>query len=623
MAITKSASPLSRLRKILIGKPIPTAREHHERLSLFFGLPIFASDALSSAAYATEAIVSILLLASIGAMGMQPGITLAICILYLIVVISYQQTVRAYPSGGGSYIVAKDNLGERPAVVAASALLIDYVLTVAVSVAAGVAALVSAFPTLHPALIPLNIGFIALIMWANLRGVRESGMMFAFPSYGFVLGMLAMIGWGVFRVWGSPHPVPTVIAEPGVIGSEASFPFLFVLLRSFAAGCVALTGVEAISNGVPAFRKPEAQNAVMSLRWLAAMMIAMFLGTGFLIQYLPQLSLYATANPEYRTVVSQIAAFVFGQNSAGFYFIQMATATILILAANTAFADFPRLGSILARDGYLPRPLARLGDRLVFQNGIVVLGVLAVALVWYFKGALDLLLPLYAVGVFTAFTLSQSGMVRHWFKSREKGWTHKAAVNGLGGLCTGVVAIVILTTKFAEGAWIVLVLMTLTSAGLFAINRRYRSIAQQLKADGTWTAAPTSQTAILLVPRVHRGVLSALDYARSLHSEVRGLHVTLDRKSVPELRREWEAHAGAVPLVVIESPYRSLIEPTLDYIDQMLEEDPARIVTVIVAEAVATKWHHRLLQENVAQQLKRALGKRKNVVVSNVRYFLN
>lgn len=629
MSSTARPEPtLLRLRRLFLGQPIPTAREHHERLNLFLGLPVFASDALSSAAYATEAIVSILVLAGVGAMSTQPAITLSICALYLIVVISYQQTVRAYPSGGGSYIVASDNLGERAAVVAASALLIDYVLTVAVSVAAGVAALVSAFPALHPALMPLNVCFIALIAWANLRGVRESGMLFAFPSYGFVLGMLVMIVWGVFRIWGTDHPVQSVVGDPGAIGSEASWPFVFVLLRAFSAGCVALTGVEAISNGVPAFKAPEAQNAVKSLRWLAAMMITMFLGTGLLIQYLPEISLHSTANPEYRTVVSQIATFVFGPASTGFYFIQIATATILVLAANTAFADFPRLASILARDSYLPRPLARQGDRLVYQNGIVVLAVLAVGLVVYFRGELDQLLPLYAVGVFTAFTLSQSGMVRHWQKLRYPGWRGRALINGVGGLCTGVVALVILTTKFTEGAWIVLILISGASVALFAINRRYGVIAEQLKPVSEIAAHPLhavhpAQTSILLVPRVHQGILSALNYAKSLHGNVRGLHVSLDRRSVPQLRKDWETHAGSVPLVVIESPYRSLIEPTLEYIDQMLEEEPERVVTVLVAEAVATKWHHRLLQENVAQQLKRALGKRRNVVVSNVRYFLS
>lgn len=622
VAITKPIPFTTRLRQLVLGKPIPTAREQHERLSLFLGLPVFASDALSSAAYATEAIIGILILASAQAMGVQPAITVAVCILYLIVVISYQQTVRAYPGGGGAYIVSKDNLGERAAVVAGSALLIDYVLTVAVSVAAGVAALVSAFPQLHPALIPLNIGFVTLIMWANLRGVRESGMLFALPSYGFVIGMILMIIWGIARVLGSSPPDHTIIAEPGVVSSEAMVPFLFVLLRAFSAGCVALTGVEAISNGVPAFRAPEARNAVLSLRWLAVMMITMFLGTGYLVQYLPQVSLLSTANPDYRTVVSQIATYVFGPASLGFYYIQMATATILILAANTAFADFPRLSSIMARDGYLPRPLARLGDRLVFQNGIVLLGLLAVGLVWYFRGELDLLIPLYAVGVFTAFTLSQTGMVQHWRKVKEPGWRVKTLVNGIGGLSTGVVAVVVLVTKFSEGAWIVLVLLSMTSAGLYAINRRYRTISDQLAPRQHAKSEVGTHTAILLVPRVQRSVLTALEYATSLHTDVRGLHVTLDRKMVPQLRKDWEKFVGDVPLVVIESPYRSLIEPILTYIDEMLAEQPDRTITVIVAEAVATRWYHRLLQENIAQQLKRALGRRRNVVVSNVRYFL-
>jgi amino acid transporter len=470
---------------------------------------------------------------------------------------------------------------------------------------------------------PMTICFIALIAWANLRGLRESGMLFAIPSYGFVLGMIVMIAIGIIRIGGAPVPHQTIVADAGVIGSEATWPLIFVLLRSFAAGCVALTGVEAISDGVAAFRPPEARNAVLCLRWLAAMMIVMFLGTGYLIQHLPQISVLATENPAYRTVVSQIAAFAFGQATIGFYYIQIVTATILILAANTAFADFPRLSSILARDGYLPRPLARQGDRLVFQNGIIVLALLAIALVVYFRGELDLLLPLYAVGVFTAFTLSQLGMVRRWLKLREKGWRIRATINGFGALCTGLVAIVILTTKFAEGAWIVLVLIAAISFGLIAIKRRYREIANQLAVEPRSAPHAVRQTAILLIPRVHRGILTALDYASSLHGDVRALHVTLDRKAVGQMHRDWEAHGGTVPLVVIESPYRSLIEPTLEYIDQMLAEDPNRMITVIVAEAVPTKWHHRLLQENVAQQLKRALGKRKNVVVSNVRYFLS
>lgn len=622
MSTPTSDHIFSRLRRFVLGKPIATAREHQERLSLTLGLPILASDALSSSAYATEAIVTILVLGGTQILGLQPAITIAICLLYLVVVISYQQTVRAYPSGGGSYIVASDNLGEKPAVIAASALLIDYVLTVAVSVAAGVSALISAFPPLHSWMIPLNIWFIAFIAWMNLRGVRESGKLFAFPTYGFVLGMLAMIVFGVAKVLGTELPDQQVVADTGVIGSEFAVPAAFLLMRAFSAGCVALTGVEAISNGVPAFRAPESHNAVLSLRWLAVLMILMFIGTGFLIQYLPQLSLYGAANPEHRTVVSQIAAFIFGQSSFGFYFIQVSTAAILILAANTAFADFPRLGSILARDGYLPRPMARLGDKLVFQNGIIVLAILAIGLVWYFGGELDLLLPLYAVGVFTAFTLSQSGMVKRWRRLREPGWLLKVFVNGFGALCTGVVALVILTTKFAEGAWLVLVLMALASLVLLAINRRYKAMTAQLAPPAKSSPTPVAQTVIILVPRVHNGILAALDYAVSLSKDVRALHMSLDSRSAEQVKNDWNAHAPGIPLIIVDSPFRSLIEPTLEYIDQMVDEDPTTIVTVIVAEAVSTRWYQRLLQENVAQQLKKALGSRRNVVVSNVRYFL-
>jgi hypothetical protein len=419
-----------------------------------------------------------------------------------------------------------------------------------------------------------------------------------------------------------PHPHQEMLADAGTIGKEAMLPFVFVVLRAFSAGCIALTGVEAISNGVQAFRPPESRNAAMSLRWLAVMMITMFLGTGYLVQYLPQISLYATANPAYRTVVSQLAAFTFGANSFGFYYIQFATAAILILAANTAFADFPRLASILARDGYLPRPLARLGDRLVFQNGISLLAIVAIALVWYFHGELDLLLPLYAVGVFSAFTLSQTGMVRRWLRVRGPGWTRRALINGIGASLTGVVALVIMVTKFAEGAWIVLVLMTIAAFTLHAIKRRYESIASQLEVGGKIARSDGRHVAILLVPRVHRGILSALEYAKALHTDVRALHITINPKTLPEIKGAWDASAPDVPLVVLESEYRSLIEPILQYVDQMLEEDPERTITVIVPEAVGTKWVHRFLQENVAQQIKGALGKRRNVVVANVRYFL-
>jgi len=617
-----TVSPFERFRRAIFGAPIPTARAHHERLSPFIGLPVFSSDALSSVAYATEAIIGVLVMISLGAVDFQMPLTIGICILIAIVVISYQQTIKAYPTGGGSYIVASDNLGETPGLIAGAALLVDYILTVSVSVAAGVAALVSAEPRMHHLLVPLSVGIIILIAWANLRGVRESGAAFAVPTYGFIAGMLVLITVGLFQV----HTWPTsqrVIAEPNQIGKDAHFLLIFVLLRAFAAGCTALTGIEAVSNGVQAFKPPEAKNAIKTLRMMAFLLLVMFLGTGFLAQHLPTLSVLDPSNKDYRTVVSQIAATVFGAKSIGFYYVQIFTTLILVLAANTAFADFPRLSSLLARDGYLPRPLARQGDRLVFHNGILVLAAAAIALVWHFKGNLDLLLPLYAVGVFTAFTLSQIGMVVHWKKLRTTGWRRSAVINGVGAVATGIVAAVILITKAAEGAWIVVVLLAFLYVGFRAVKGRYNAMTKQLALSEARPHFTRSHKAILLMPRVHRGILKALDYARSIDPNAQALHVTIDDRKLAQVQREWDRYAEGVPLVVLSSPYRSLIDPVLEYVDELMEADPDQMLTVVVAEAVSTHWYHKFLQENVAAQLKHALERRRNVAVTSVRYFLD
>jgi len=619
---TTAPSPLERIRRTLLGAPIPTAKAHHERLSPFIGLPVFSSDALSSVAYATEAIIGVLVMISLASVGIQMWLTLGICLLIVIVVISYQQTIKAYPTGGGSYIVASDNLGETPGLIAGAALLVDYILTVAVSVAAGVAALVSASPGLNHLLVPMSVGIIVVIAWANLRGVRESGAVFAVPTYGFIVGMIVLIVVGVFqsRGWSSNQ---TVIAEPEKIGKDLHLWLIFVLLRAFAAGCTALTGIEAVSNGVQAFRPPEAKNAIKTLRMMAVLLLVMFIGTGFLAQHLPTLSILDPTNRDYRTVVSQIAATVFGAKSFGFYYIQIFTTLILVLAANTAFADFPRLSSLLARDGYLPRPLARQGDRLVFHNGILVLAAAAIALVWHFKGNLDLLLPLYAVGVFTAFTLSQIGMVVHWKKLRTPGWKRSAIVNGVGAAATGVVALVILITKAAEGAWIVVVLLAILYFAFRAVKSRYVGMSKQLELGEVRPRFNRSHRAVLLMPRVHRGILKALDYARSIDPNAEALHITIDERKLANVQREWDRYAEGVPLVVLSSPYRSLIQPVLDYVDEMMSAAPDQMLTVVVAEAVSTKWYQRLLQENVAAQLKHALEQRKNVAVTSVRYFLD
>lgn len=609
-----------RLRRALLGAPIATERAHHERLTPLIGLPVFSSDALSSVAYATEAILLVLVMFSLHFVGVEMWLTLGICALIIIVIISYQQTIKAYPKGGGSYIVASDNLGETPGLIAAASILVDYVLTVAVSVSAGVAALVSASPQLHPYLVLMSIGIIIVIAWLNLRGLRESGVVFAVPTYGFIVGMLILIAFGLFEAhkWGTPLPP---IADD--VGKDAALPVAFVVLRAFAAGCTALTGIEAVSDGVQAFKAPEAKNATKTLRMMGALLVVMFIGIGYLAIHLHQLSVLNPANPNYRTVISQLAAAVFGAKSFGFYYIQIFTTLILVLAANTAFADFPRLSSFLARDGYMPRPMARQGDRLVFHNGILVLAAAAIALVWKFQGNLDKLLPLYAIGVFTAFTLSQSGMVQHWRKLRTPGWHHRATVNTIGAVSTGIVALVILITKAPEGAWIVVVLLAILYVGFRTVKSRYIAISKQLALDGIPPEFGRNHRALLLVPRVHRGIIKALHYAKSIDPNAEALHVIIDERKLPQVQREWGRYAGGTPLVVLNSPYRSLIEPVLDYVDDLIAADPEQMVTVVVAEAVSTHWYQRLLQENVSAQLKHVLEQRRNVAVTSVRYFLD
>ncbi len=615
------------LRRTLFGKPIPTSRASHERLSPVIGLPVFASDALSSVAYATEAILSILVLMSIMALQYQIWISIAVCLLILVVALSYQMTIREYPTGGGSYIVASENLGAKPGMVAGAALMIDYILTVAVSVAAGVAAITSAYPELHNYMIQLSIFFIAVVAYANLRGVRESGALFAIPTYSFVAAMVLVLGFAIAKSIGTPAGVPEVIARNGagknLIGIEAAFPLWFILLRSFAAGCTALTGIEAVADGVQAFKAPEAKNAIATLRWMAFILITMFLGVGYVVQHIPTMALHTTDNPEFRTVISQIAAWAFGSATHPlYYFVQFATFFILILAANTAFADFPRLSSFIARDGYLPRPLARQGDRLVFHNGIIILSVSAAVLVWVFKGELDSLLPLYAVGVFTAFSLSQLGMVAHWNKKRPVGWRPKWAFNIVGSVLCIAVLLIIAITKFKEGAWLILILLPIVLAIFSAIKKRYDSMSKQLVISEVLPKMPRGHTSLLLVPRVHNGILAALNYARVTDPDCQAIHVAIDERRLSEIQESWAKFGANVPLVLLRSPYRSLIDPVLDYVDELLRENNEQVITVIVPEAVSTKWFHKLLQENVAQQLKNALGMRPNVVVTNVKYFL-
>lgn len=628
---SKPRSLAEKIRHRLFGAPIHTSKAHHERLGPFVGLAVFASDSLSSVAYASEAILGVLLLyataTNLAPLEWLMPISLGIAVLIAIIAASYTQTIHAYPQGGGSYIVASDNLGFVPwGLTAGAALLIDYILTVAVSISAGVAALISAFPPLHGHLVDLSLIFIGIVGWANLRGAKESGAVFSIPTYGFVVGIFAMIVFGAVRIFqGGGAGFPEVEANPKTFGSEAHFPVLFIILRAFAAGCTALTGIEAVSDGTQTFRAPEAKNAAFTLRTMATLLAVMFLGIGWVAMHMPQLSLLKATDPGFRTLSSQVAVFSFGANSFGFYFVQVFTTLILILAANTAYADFPRLCSFIARDGYLPRSLARQGDRLVFHNGIIVLSLMAALLVIYFKGELELLLPLYAVGVFTAFTLSQSGMVVRWNRLRTGNWRRSLAINLVGAIVSFIVLLIIAVTKFTEGAWLVLVLLPMIYAMFVAIKRRYEHVNRRMSLENVSSVPEVdSHRSILLVPRVHTGIVSALRYAKlvGLDGTV-AVHVVLNEKTLPETRRLWERYGEGVPLVVLSSPYRSLTRPVLDYIDEQLEQNPRQMFTVIVAEGVAKKFWHRLLTENVAQQLKKALGARKNVVVSNVRYGLD
>lgn len=616
----RSYSLLERLRRALLGKPIPSSKAHQERLSPFIGLPVFSSDALSSVAYATEAILGVLILAGTRMLNFQLPISLAICGLILIIGTSYRQTIFAYPHGGGSYTVASDNLGPKAGLLAGAALLIDYILTVSVSVAGGVAALASAFPALLNHIVGLSLFFVAIVAWANLRGVRESGAMFAIPTYGFVLGVLVVVVMGVMRLGVAEAPSQHAVSD--VLGKETHFFAIFVILRAFAAGCTALTGIEAVSNGVQAFKAPESKNAAKTLSWMVGLLTVMFLGIGILSRTLPKLELYTSADPNYSTLLSQIAEHAVGGKNWFYFYVQIATAAILVLAANTSFADFPRLSSLIARDGYMPRALARQGDRLVFHNGIVLLAIASGALIWYFKGQLDLLLPLYAVGVFTAFTLSQAGMVVHWMRNRVPGWKLKLAINGTGVVLTAIVTVVILVTKFVEGAYLVVILLLILFSGFLAVKRMYMSMSRQLDLGETPPKAPSSHTVIVLVSRVQTGALTALEYALLIEGDVQAVHVLIDEKRLPELRAKWDKFGEGVPLIILSSPYRSLIGPVMDYIDELTSDRPDQIVTVIVPEAVSQKWWHRVLAENVGLQLKLALSLRKNVVVTNVRYFL-
>jgi amino acid transporter len=613
----------SSFKRLLIGKPIATEHQHHERLNKVTALAVFSSDALSSVAYATEAILAVLIIGGAAALGLSLPIGAGIAALLVIVAFSYRQTIRAYPKGGGGYIVARENLGENPGLVAAAALLIDYVLTVAVSISAGVAAITSlssnwGFPDLKLYAVEIALVLIALVTLANLRGVKESGAIFAVPTYAFVVGMLLMIGYALVKdaiVGVAPvvQPVPPAIAPTGeVIG-------LWLVLRAFAAGCTALTGIEAISDGVPAFKEPESKNAAATLTWMVGLLVTMFLG----ITWLANAHGAVPNEFTHETVISQIARTIFGIGPA-YVTIQIATALILVLAANTAYADFPRLASFLSRDRFLPRQFSSRGDRLVFSNGILALGFASALLVVLFQANEIALLPLYAIGVFISFTLSQSGMVRRHLRLREPGWNRGVLINGLGALLTAVVMVVLGVTKFTHGAWAVLALIPVLVLIFKSINQHYRNVAEQLSLTTAARPSPVRRiTAVVLVSGIHKGVLPALQLARSLAPDnVTAVIVNLDQEHTDKIRARWCDWGCDVPLVVLESPYRSLISPLLKYIDEVDGRYHDDELLVIMPEFVPARWWEHLLHNQTGLLLRTALTFRKGKTVISVPYKL-
>jgi len=600
------------LRRLILGRPIPTWLALHQRLPKVLALPVFASDAMSSVAYATEEIVIALVAAGSMALGYLMPITFAIVILLAIVATSYRQTIYAYPSGGGSYIVARENLGVLPGLIAAAALLTDYVLTVSVSISSGVANFIAAVPSLESYRVLICFGLITVMMFANLRGLKESGMLFALPSYAFVVSLFTLIVVGAFKL--VTHRL-AVTPPPHIAATTPLTAFL--LLRAFAGGCSAMTGTEAISNGIPAFRPPESRNAAITLVWMAVILGTLFLGVSGLAH------LFGVVPRPPGTVVSEVAERVFTRDWF-YYFIQTATLLILVVAAQTSFADFPRLSAILARDRFMPRQLANIGDRLAFSNGIIALWAVSSALVVIFRADVTSLIPLYAIGVFLSFTLSQAGMVVHTRRNKEKNWRVSAAISGIGAVTTAVVAIVAAVAKFAHGAYIVVFLIPLLVLLFLIMNRHYRKLAEQLRLPpGEPAPLPEMRhTVLVLVPGIHKGILPALQYAKSLSPDCRAVYIETDPADTPLIEERWEKWGQGIPLVVLESPYRSVIQPLLKYLDEVKEERARHIVTVIIPEFVPPRRWNALLHNQTGLTLKLALLGKKDIVVTNIRYYL-
>ncbi len=614
------------MRTLLIGRPISSDRESHERLTKLKALAIFSSDNISSSAYATEEMMRILVLAGMSAITLALPITVAIVAILAIVASSYRQTIRAYPNGASSYIVASDNLGALSGLTAAAALLIDYVLTVAVSISAGVAAVTSIVPALFPERVPIALLILAVLMLGNLRGIRESGSIFMAPTYLYIaaIGGVIVVGlarqhlFGGMPSFAAPADwLPAWHAEASAQGVAALSVFL--ILRGFSSGAAALTGVEAISDGVPAFQRPEWRNARTTLTWAAVIFAALFLGISYLsstLNIIPDPS-------ERQTVLSILTRQVMGN---GWYLVvvQIATALILALAANTSFADFPRLSSFLARDGFMPRQFAFRGERLAFTTGIVALSGLAAILLVAFGASVTALIPLYTLGVFVAFTLSQTGMVVRWWRRREPGWRLGLPINAAGAATTAVIAVIVAATKFTSGAWLVIVMAPFLILLMLGIRRHYAAVTAALDLDRIEEGADVAADPIVIVPvsRLDRSARQAIAFARSISPHATAVHITNEPGEAAELRRRWPEWAGETELVVVQSPYRALIAPLLAYMDALQQQAPDRPILVVLSEFVPRHWWEYLLHNQTALRLKLRLFVRRNTIVADVPYHL-
>jgi amino acid transporter len=626
---TGGARLMARIKGVVLGRPLHQEEELGERLSKTKALAIFSSDAISSSAYATEEVILAFILGGSALAALQYSLPVAVAIAGLLAVVafSYRQVCIAYPTGGGSYSVSKRNFGRMASLVAASALLIDYNLTAAVSTSSAVEQIVSAFPALSDIRVVIGIGALSLITLANLRGVREAGNIFAVPTYLFMFSAFAMIAIGAYRiiVLGEHHaPPPEVVQATAASAGSVS---IFLLLRAFASGAVALTGTEAIATGVPAFKPPESANAAKTLLVMAAVLAILFIGVTFLAT---NFAIYPTVpeifgNVEHKTVIAQVAATVFG-SSPMFYLFQAFTALLLFLAANTSFAAFPRLAAVLAEDGFFPRQFALRGDRLAFSMGIVLLGLIAASLVFVAGGRTHALIPLYAVGVFIDFTISQAGMIKHWLRERPKGWRQRLVINAIGCTATAIVAVVVTSVKFVDGAWFVVLLIPILVSMMLFIRREYDDQARELHVrDDLIIEGPhREQRVVIPVNGINRAVVQAVNFGRTLARDIRAVYVTEDMEEGEAMRARWERQVPGVPLVIVESPYRAVITPVLAYLDVLEQAWPpdkeTPITIVVLPEYVARHWWERLLYNQTARRLKAAILGREHTVIADVPY---